>query len=185
MDQMTRISSVEKGTKLREPWYRSKHGLGTVHVDVKTASHGFPVRPMADLVPHAYHSRRTASIGGPEFPTEETNFHKGWKEHVALEPQIDNVAEVNFLRAAFKDENRFLRVIAVDTLDILEDKASASAISKLARNHPEFIVCTRQIADNFLPRSLELEISASSQLTRRMLASGLRERAATDTVTLV
>jgi len=80
-----------------------------------------------------------------EFPPEPENFDKGWKDRVALEFEIINSGDLKSLRAATKDENRFVRAMAVRALGIREDEASVDTIVDLAKNDPEFIVRTRAV----------------------------------------
>ena len=80
-----------------------------------------------------------------EFPPEEENFDKGWKDRVALEFEIINGSDLKSLRAALSDEDRFVRAIAVRALGILGDKESVNTISQLATDDPEFIVRTRAV----------------------------------------
>jgi hypothetical protein len=80
-----------------------------------------------------------------KYPPIAENFDKGWKERVALEFEIINAGDFKSLRAALKDENRFVRAMAVRALGILADKASGDAIAKLAKDDSEFIVRMRAV----------------------------------------
>ena len=53
-----------------------------------------------------------------------------------------------------KDENRFVRAMAVRALGILADKASGDAIAKLAKDDSEFIVRMRAVESLGLLTSL-------------------------------
>ena len=80
-----------------------------------------------------------------EFPPEPENFDKGWKDRVTLEFEIANTVELDSLRAGLSDENRFVRAMAARALGIREDKDSAEALAKLAREDPDFEVRTRAV----------------------------------------
>ncbi len=80
-----------------------------------------------------------------EYPPEAENFDKGWKDRVALEFEIINERDLASLRSALKDENRFVRAMAVRALGILADKASAGPIAQLLKEDPDFIVRTRAV----------------------------------------
>ncbi len=80
-----------------------------------------------------------------EFPPSDENFDRGWKERVALEYEIINTGDLKSLRAALKDENRFVRAIAARALGILGDRASADALAELVKSDPEYPVRIRAV----------------------------------------
>jgi HEAT repeats len=80
-----------------------------------------------------------------EFPPNDENFDKGWKDRVALEYEIVNAADLKSLRAALQDENAFVRSMAARALGVLGDKSAAAALAALARTDPQYIVRIRAV----------------------------------------
>ena len=79
-----------------------------------------------------------------EFPPNEENFDKGWQDRVTLEFEIINAADLKSIRAALKDENRFVRSMAARALGILGD-TSADALAELVQTDPEYPVRIRAV----------------------------------------
>lgn len=80
-----------------------------------------------------------------EFPPNDENFEKGWKERVAADYEVINSADITSLRAALKDDVPFVRAIAAYSLGVRNDKASADAIAELAKSDKAYVVRIRAI----------------------------------------
>lgn len=80
-----------------------------------------------------------------EFPAEERNFDKGWKDRVALEYEVINAEGLESLRAALRDGDPFVRSMAARALGVREDKVSADALAGLVRTDPEYMVRIRAV----------------------------------------
>jgi hypothetical protein len=80
-----------------------------------------------------------------KFPAKAENFDKGWQDRVALEYEIVNDADLNALRSALKDRDRFVRAIAARALGIRMDKTSADALGDLVKTDPEVMVRIRAV----------------------------------------
>jgi len=80
-----------------------------------------------------------------EFPPQEENFDKGWKDRVAADYDVINSADLASLRTALKDDNPFVRAIAAYALGVRSDTASADALAELAKNDKEYVVRIRAV----------------------------------------
>jgi HEAT repeat protein len=79
------------------------------------------------------------------FPATPANFDKGWEERVALEFEIINGADLQSLRTALKDPDRFVRSMAARALGIRGDQASTDSIGEMAKGDPEAAVRIRAV----------------------------------------
>ena len=80
-----------------------------------------------------------------EFPPQDENFDKGWKDRVAADFGVINSADLPALRAALKDGDPFVRAIAAYALGVRSDKASADALAELVKNDKEYVVRIRAV----------------------------------------
>jgi hypothetical protein len=80
-----------------------------------------------------------------EFPPNEENFEKGWKDRVAADYDVINSADLTSLRAALNDDNPFVRAIAAYALGVRRDEASADALADLVKNDKEYVVRIRAV----------------------------------------
>jgi hypothetical protein len=80
-----------------------------------------------------------------EFPPNEENLERGWKDRVAADYDVINSADLISLRAALKDENPFVRAIAAYALGVRGDKTSADALAELVTNDTEYVVRIRAV----------------------------------------
>lgn len=80
-----------------------------------------------------------------ELPPKKEDIDKVWKDHVALEFEIINGADIDSLRTALKDPNRFVRAMAARALGIRGDKSSAEALADLVKADPEPMVRSRAV----------------------------------------
>jgi hypothetical protein len=80
-----------------------------------------------------------------EFPPEEENFEKGWKDRVAADYDVINSADLTSLRAALKDGDPFVRAIAAYALGVRSDRTSADALAELVKNDKEYVVRIRAV----------------------------------------
>ena len=62
-----------------------------------------------------------------EFPPDEENFDRGWKDRVAADCDVINLADLTSLRTALQDDDPFVRAIAAYALGVRKDAASADA----------------------------------------------------------
>lgn len=80
-----------------------------------------------------------------EFPPNDDNFEKGWKERVAADYDVINSADLASLRVTLKDDNPYVRAIAAYALGVRNDKTSADALAELVKNDKEYVVRIRAI----------------------------------------
>lgn len=80
-----------------------------------------------------------------EFLPKDENFEKGWKDRVAADYAVINSADLPALRAALKDDDRFVRAISAYALGVRGDKASADAIAELVKSDKEYVVRIRAV----------------------------------------
>jgi hypothetical protein len=80
-----------------------------------------------------------------EFPPNNENFEKGWKERVAADYDVINSAELTSLRAALTDGDPFVRAIAAYALGVRSDRTSADALAELVKNDKEYVVRIRAV----------------------------------------
>ena len=80
-----------------------------------------------------------------EFPPQDENFEKGWKDRVAADYDVINSADLPSLRAALKDGDPFVRAIAAYALGVRSDKASVDALAELVKNDKEYVVRIRAV----------------------------------------
>src|SRR5262245_7125885 len=80
-----------------------------------------------------------------EFPPNDENFEKGWKERVAADYDVINSADLASLRAALKDDDPYVRAIAAYALGVRQDKTSADALAELVKNDKEYVVRIRAV----------------------------------------
>jgi len=80
-----------------------------------------------------------------EFPPNDENFEKGWKDRVAADYDVINSADLTSLRAALKDGDPFVRAIAAYALGVRSDRTSADALAELVKNDKEYVVRIRAV----------------------------------------
>jgi hypothetical protein len=80
-----------------------------------------------------------------EFPPGEENFDRGWKDRVAADYDVINSADLASLRAALRDDDPFVRAIAVYALGVRKDEASADALAELVKDDKEPVVRIRAV----------------------------------------
>ena len=80
-----------------------------------------------------------------EFPANEENFERGWKDRVAADYDVINSADLTSLRAALKDGDPFVRAIAAYALGVRKDTTSADALAELVKNDKEYVVRIRAV----------------------------------------
>src|SRR5262245_58009225 len=80
-----------------------------------------------------------------EFPPNEENFEKGWKDRVAADYEVINSADLTALRAALKDGDPFVRAIAAYALGVRKDTTSADALAELVKSDKEYVVRIRAV----------------------------------------
>src|SRR5262245_8775316 len=80
-----------------------------------------------------------------EFPPNDENFEKGWKDRVAADYDVINSADLTSLRAALKDRDPFVRAIAAYALGVRSDKTSADALVELVKTDKEYVVRIRAV----------------------------------------
>ena len=80
-----------------------------------------------------------------EFPPNEENFEKGWKERVAADYDVINSADLKSLRAALKDGDPFVRAIAAYALGVRKDETSADALAELVKHDKQYVVRIRAV----------------------------------------
>jgi hypothetical protein len=100
-----------------------------------------------------------------EFPPNEENFEKGWKERVAADYAVINSAELTSLRAALQDDDPFVRAIAAYALGVRKDATSADALADLVKNDREYVVRIRA-----------LEALALLKMKAEVIESALKDR---------
>ena len=80
-----------------------------------------------------------------EFPPDDENFERGWKDRVAADYDVINSADLASLRAALKDGDPFVRAIAAYALGVRKDTASADALAGLVKNDKAYVVRIRAV----------------------------------------
>jgi hypothetical protein len=80
-----------------------------------------------------------------EFPPKDENFEMGWKDRVAADYDVINLADLPSLRAALTDRNPFVRAIAAYALGVRRDSTSADSLAELATNDKEYVVRIRAV----------------------------------------
>jgi hypothetical protein len=100
-----------------------------------------------------------------EFPPNDENFERGWKDRVAADYDVINSADLTSLRAALKDGDPFVRAIAAYALGVRKDTMSADALAELVKNDNEYVVRIRAI-----------EALALLKLKAEVIESALKDR---------
>src|SRR5262249_55174768 len=100
-----------------------------------------------------------------EFPPNDENFERGWKDRVAADYDVINSADLTSLRAALKDGDPFVRAIAAYALGVRSDRTSADALAELVKNDKEYVVRIRAV-----------EALALLKLKPEVIESALKDR---------
>lgn len=100
-----------------------------------------------------------------EFPPNDENFDRGWKDRVAADYDVINSADLKSLRAALKDGDPFVRAIAAYALGVRKDETSADALAELVKSDKEYVVRIRAV-----------EALALLKMRAEVIASALQDR---------